>query len=153
MLCCVRVDTRRHSTFFMVIFMSLTRARSMKHSVMVGRAGLQVMEKGHLLTWKTKSLEPSFVGWWSGVNILLFEVVEENGWRYVPGYNMARRQFSEFLERSGMSADTAITKICCLQICWLQTAVFICWIKILPCFTIIPPLFGWFSVSRLDATR
>jgi len=44
----------------MEIFMSLMRARSMKHSVVTGRRGLQVMEKGHLLTWKTKSLDPNF---------------------------------------------------------------------------------------------
>ena len=38
---------------------------------MTGRAGLQVIAKGHLLTWKTKSLDPSLVVWWSGVNIFL----------------------------------------------------------------------------------
>ena len=41
--------------------MSFTKARSMKDSVILGKRGLHVMEKGHLLTWKTKSLDPSLV--------------------------------------------------------------------------------------------
>jgi len=59
----------------MAIFISLTRARSMKDSVMVGMSGLQVMAKGHLLTWNTKSFEPSLVVWLSGV-FILFQVGE-----------------------------------------------------------------------------
>ena len=59
-----------HSTFFIVILMSFTRAKSMKVSVIVGSRGLHVIEKGHLFTWNTKSLEPSFEVWWSGVFIV-----------------------------------------------------------------------------------
>ena len=59
-----------HSTFFIGIFICFANARSMKDSVMVGKSGLQVIAKGHLLIWKTKSLEPSLVVWLSGLFIL-----------------------------------------------------------------------------------